>query len=794
MIQVDGSFVLQVGEAFKNCASVLALSRSPLAHGPVVTAGLVLDDLSPTLDERGQALRLALQWAVEQLAPEPASVPFGEERAFDDPAWRDPHWWRYNILRHRYMEPLTPDQFVEGGRFTESLLALTGMPSVDVYYDERTRAMRDAALWLQRHMHEGLGSERIQGLALAAVYTPLRDNRPAETLLGMATIFSGVFPSAWLLALAQEEGLSRSAAALDFLVARRCLHVGDSATSAWMSSELRQYVQQRQLAEVQVRRHQFVARLALQASQPLSAARHALGAGNSQLVARILLALDDDERAENGTEVTQVARAIQRDDLSPSQWRELSLMLAELYHRAGQTDEALASCREALKTASGLAEQAHIYRRLGKLYEEQNQQQSFTYYQMALDRLTASDPELGIVYKDRGWLRILRREWKEGESDLVQALEVLPIDDHQVRADVLDAFSSVRRGQTNYAEALEFARAALALREQSGDLMRVGKSFNSLGILYRMMGDYPNAIHAYREARSIFEKLDNQGLVATALLNIGTAHHFSEELDEAESFYRQCLTLADEVGLPLTEVRARSNLCEALMDQGREAEARRNWRAGYALSMQSGFDDEIAYLNELCIRYPALQSELATMPSDAASGAAWEGGSAFVVGQWNPLSSSMPVSQIDEIETTAIDIAQRSGRVNAATLMEVGHVSKATATRKLARMVEAGLLFKNGHGRGTFYTRAHSVPAVQIAGDLTGLQMRLDAVLPRFTQKYGLERLEAKTLAHSMAASGEISVRYDVRPVFRRLPDLQSFFDLERSLGESTRTLINLVL
>ena len=126
--------------------------------------------------------------------------------------------------------------------------------------------------------------------------------------------------------------------------------------------------------------------------------------------------------------------------------------------------------------------------------------------------------------------------------------------------------------------------------------------------------------------------------------------------------------------------------------------------------------------------------------------------------------------------------------------MEVAHVSKATATRKLARMVEAGLLFKNGHGRGTFYTRAHSVPAVQIAGDLTGLQMRLDAVLPRFTQKYGLERLEAKTLAHSMAASGEISVRYDVRPVFRRLPDLQSFFDLERSLGESTRTLINLVL
>ncbi len=794
MIQVDGAFVLQVGDAFKNCASVLALSRSLLAHGPIVTSGLVLDELSPTLDERGQALRLALQWAVEQLAPEPPSFPFGVERPYDDPSWRDPHWWRYNILRHRYIEPLTPDQFVEGGRFTETLLALTGMPSVDVYYDERARAMREASQWLQRHIQDGSGSERMRGLALAAVYTPLREHRPSETLLGMATVFSGVFPTHWLLALAQEESLIHAGEALDLLVARRCLHLGDTGASAWMSSAMQHYVKQRQLPEVQRRRHQFVARLALEGAQPLAAARHLLGAGNPQRAARVLLDLDDDERAENGADVIQVARAIQQDDIAPHDWREMNLVLAEMFQRAGQTDDALAAMRESLKGATVLAEQAHIYRRLGKLYEEQNQQQSFTYYQMALDRLTANDSELGVVYKDRGWLRILRREWSEGESDLMHALEVLPADDHQVRADVLDAFSSLRRGQSDYAAALEYARAALALREQSGDLMRVGKSFNSLGILYRMMGDYQNAIQAYREARPIFEKLDNQALVATALLNIGTAHHFSEELDEAVRYYRQCLALVDDVGLPLTEVRARANLCEALMDQGREAEARRHWRAGYALSMQSGFDDEISYLTELTVRYPTLQNELVSMPADVAHGAAWEGGSAFAARAWNALDAGMPITQVDEVESVALELVQREGRVHANSLMDAGNVSKATATRKLARMVEAGLLFKQGKGRSTYYTRAHSVPAVQIAGDLAGLQMRLDTVLPRFAAKFSLERLEAKTLAQSMAVGGEMTVRYDVRPVFRRAPDLQTFFELERALSESTRTSINLVL
>ena len=69
-----------------------------------------------------------------------------------------------------------------------------------------------------------------------------------------------------------------------------------------------------------------------------------------------------------------------------------------------------------------------------------------------------------------------------------------------------------------------------------------------------------------------------------------------------------------------------------------------------------------------------------------------------------------------------------------------------------------------------------------------------DDGLHRFAGKFSLERLEAKTLAQSMAVGGEMTVRYDVRPVFRRAPDLQTFFELERALSESTRTSINLVL
>jgi hypothetical protein len=153
-----------------------------------------------------------------------------------------------------------------------------------------------------------------------------------------------------------------------------------------------------------------------------------------------------------------------------------------------------------------------------------------------------------------------------------------------------------------------------------------------------------------------------------------------------------------------------------------------------------------------------------------------------------------PVPTLDADEQTALDIALQSGRVNASTLMEAAQISKATATRKLTRLAESGLLVKHGQGRSTYYTRAHMVPAVVLAGDLAGLQSRLDAVLPRFAGSHMVERLEARRVVQAASPGGDAELRYDVRAVFRRTPDLAAFFDLEQALSRATRAAINLRL
>ncbi|MEZ4682776.1 MAG: hypothetical protein R2932_52070 [Caldilineaceae bacterium] len=94
------------------------MARSPLAgNSSLVQPLLVLDDVSPTADEQADATPLAAMGGGAVGAGRNACP---RSRPYDDPTWRDPHWWRYNILRHRYLEPLHPMSLLMVA-FTETL-------------------------------------------------------------------------------------------------------------------------------------------------------------------------------------------------------------------------------------------------------------------------------------------------------------------------------------------------------------------------------------------------------------------------------------------------------------------------------------------------------------------------------------------------------------------------------------------------------------------------------------------------------------------------------------------------
>lgn len=806
-------FIQFVNGALKNYHSVLALARSPLADSELVHPLLVLDDVSPTADERGHALRLVLQWAVTRLAPASITYPLGEERPYDDPTWRDPHWWRYNILRHRYLEPLHPDEFIDGGRFTETLLALTGITSADTFFDERNRAIREVAQRLQEQLRNGQANDELQALALEEVLRPLQRNPEREALLGIAATFDDVFPRRLLLRMARAERLEATERLLDELMAGRYLLVGDGGVNLWLSPVLQQYVYGRQPAAKVRARHLTAAEYYQLQEEPLRAAEHLQQAENWPAAATILLTAA--EELVNDLQTDELLTALTRfkaEQLEASIWCELQLICCDLYRRHGQQDAALAACRQALRATTERAQLGQLYWRMGKLYEKRNQRQALGYYERAMSNFSPTDPTVAELRKDRAWLYLLRHEWAAAHEDLQQALALLDKESveeeiHQatteLHANVLDALAHLHLEQTQFEQAIAYAQRALHLREEVGDLLQVAKSFNNLGNFYSRMGDINEAVAAHDEAIQLYQKLNNSELEAEAWLNRGVVYHTAGRQREAIENYRSSLMLSQRLGLLWAEVTAHANLTEAHAEIEERAAASRHLHYGYDLSTQADFTEELAYFADLAERFSLPLEGITAQRTDDTTG---HGLSA--AGPPEPVLAPRAMLSLDEREILAL--AENEGRITPKAIMATQHVSKATATRRLAALARTGLLEKRGKGRGTCYVpttqiaeqnrvasasasapigtanRSHQSPT-QPTCDIGLLQELLSAETISLKQIYGVRAVAFMPKSSTQSQTVQLAVR------FSAVPTLAAYFQLERTISRHLNRPIDLI-
>ncbi|MBC8076744.1 MAG: tetratricopeptide repeat protein [Chloroflexales bacterium] len=777
--QADGgalelSFTQQVNGAFKNYHSILALSRSPLARAALVVPALVRDAVSPTADERGHALRLVLQWAVSLLAPEAERYPLGNDRPYDDPAWRDPRWWRYNILRHRYLEPLHPDEFVEGGRYTETLIALMGIPGPDTFFDERNRAIREVAAWLHQQQQGGVADETLRQMALEQALQQFQHSPAARTLLDIAATFDDVFPRGLLLALAAEERVAGVEAALSSLTTRRFLLADSSGSELWLSPVLRSYLYERQLVGPRQRQHQFVANYYDSAGDALKAAAHWQRGEQWPRAASTLLAAAAE--LVNELEIGELRDALlqfKADQLPVEQWREVQLLVCDLSAGLGQREAALLACRRALTAANDPRQQARIYRRMGKLYEQHNQRLALEYYQQAAERFNEDTAELVVLLKDRGWLHVLRREWPEAEADLTQAVSLVSEQSLDLQADIFDALAILNRDLKRLARAVVYARNALGLREQLGNLSRVAASHNNLGLLYSASGDYTSAIATFEEALMVYRTIGNQARIGGALVNIGMSHHLAGRRREAIKVYYESLPFLEAVGRRLAQSRAHYNLTEAFAELDEGDAARKHWLLCYQLCRAAGFDDELRDLEQLRERFPA---QLAHQPDLQAQAAVAD-------------ASALALD-----EERALDIARREGQVTPKTLMVAVHISKATATRRLADLVGRGYLMPQGKGRATAYVLANGAMlgehAVEPAPDASTRTAPIAQLVrehgERLRGHYRVEALGVVDTARSDAALCLVAR-------FTRAPDMLTFVQLEHWLSELAHCRVDLL-
>ena len=454
--------------------------------------------------------------------------------------------------------------------------------------------MREVAQRLRQQFIDEQANEALQRLALDEVLRPLESQPHWLKLLSVAAVFDQVFPRALLLEMAGAERVAQADAAVDALIARRYLLMGDDNANLWLSPVLRAHLYARQPTDALPRRHRAAAAHYDEQRAPLPAAHHWRLAEKSVRAVNLLFGAAEELIHE--LQIADLIDALSQFEahaLPSEQWVELQILLADLYQRVGQQAEALMACRQALKAATAGSVQARIYRRMGKLYEKYNQLHAVNYYEKAAELFVHTDAELPTMLKDSGWLHIWRKEWAEAEAKLGQALDYVHPEQDDLRADIFDALASLYQEQQNFDGAIQYARQALSLREEAGNQPRIAASFNNLGLLYNAMGDYGHATSAFHEAITVYQRLNNPELHATALLNLGIVHHFQQDLSRAVDLYQESIEISTNIHFHIGQIRAGCNLAEALSEQAAVDAARTYWQRAYQLSLDTGFDDEI---------------------------------------------------------------------------------------------------------------------------------------------------------------------------------------------------------
>jgi len=306
--------------------------------------------------------------------------------------------------------------------------------------------------------------------------------------------------------------------------------------------------------------------------------------------------------------------------------------------RAGQraqdlyaNDEALAYFRSALeRSADDPASRAHAYEGIGSVLRFQGKLAE------AIENLEQGVAILGdadLLTRARlrvkiAWIHRTRGERERALQMLAEELAALPPDADRERALVLLEAAETHWYQGSFDAAIEALDEAVSRAERSGAIESVAEGYkhigtvhvlrgdileglrfyersleqfgilgdelaqsrvlNNMGIAYRRLARYPEALDAYTRGLRIKQKLGDPVGIGAAQNNLAQVHRLLGDLDRAEAEYRASLEQFALVGVATGIALAHSGLGSNALDRGDRARAREHFLMELAESERLG--------------------------------------------------------------------------------------------------------------------------------------------------------------------------------------------------------------
>ncbi|MFK7809760.1 MAG: tetratricopeptide repeat protein, partial [Saprospiraceae bacterium] len=207
---------------------------------------------------------------------------------------------------------------------------------------------------------------------------------------------------------------------------------------------------------------------------------------------------------------------------------------------------------------------AHALGNLGRVQKRLGEYpQALDYYFQGLD-LAANDFDKAILLKNISNLYIKLKDW---DSALKYQKIALSINENLgsplAIANSMDNLGVIYRNMLNYGDALKYCQEALAMKEKiEGKRTRIENTLSNLANIYASLENYTEASRYYERSLAIhLEKGDQRGIMKS-YYNIALMAHSTDKFKEALPFALKGLTIAQQ----LNDLSARISINELLAD------------------------------------------------------------------------------------------------------------------------------------------------------------------------------------------------------------------------------------
>ncbi len=224
------------------------------------------------------------------------------------------------------------------------------------------------------------------------------------------------------------------------------------------------------------------------------------------------------------------------------------LLLSELDYNSGDNTAGIKHCKGALNLYEKLGDSnrmARVFSDLSHFYVDKGEFDSAMYYAInALKsreklgdtlRIVASIGALSNIY-------ISMKDENSAKNCFFRMKDLMQNHPNtHTYFQILGAIAGVYNNMNMADSALYFYKISLSAVRKSGNQLALAKTLTNIGECYINQGDYQQAIHSFREAKSIYAKVDAPKYCCFINLSFGHIYLATNSLDSSEIYLKKAL-------------------------------------------------------------------------------------------------------------------------------------------------------------------------------------------------------------------------------------------------------------